>query len=166
MALVPMELITPTVLFIGITNVLGIQIIVPRGEENNVLISVIVGAVVDFVLNLVMIPQYGAAGAALATTVAEFSVLVVQICILRKLLNNIKEEVHWIKICIPVVIATICSLMFKSVVQVKNNFILLVCSATIYFGIYGILLWIVKEPEVREISTPYINKIKSKLKNM
>ncbi|MFR5057392.1 oligosaccharide flippase family protein [Faecalimonas umbilicata] len=166
MASVSMKLITPTVLFIGITNVLGIQIMVPRGEEKNVLISVIVGAAVDFFLNLVMIPRHGAAGAAMATTVAEFSVLVVQICILRKLLNNIKKEVHWIKICIPVVIATICSFIFKSVVQVKSNFILLVCSATIYFGIYGILLWGVKEPEVREIGTPYINKIKSKLKKM
>ena len=50
--------------------------------------------------------------------------------------------------------------------QVKSNFILLVCSATIYFGIYGILLWGVKEPEVREIGAPYINKIKSKLKKI
>ena len=42
-----MQIIMPTLLFIGITNVLGIQILVPIGKENVVLFSEIAGAVTD-----------------------------------------------------------------------------------------------------------------------
>lgn len=38
----------PTVFLIGFTNITGIQILIPQGRENVVLISEIVGAVVDF----------------------------------------------------------------------------------------------------------------------
>ena len=50
-AVEPMKIIMPTVLFIGITNVLGIQILVPLGREMAVCISVMVGAVVDLMIN-------------------------------------------------------------------------------------------------------------------
>ena len=46
-ATLPMQIIMPTLLFIGITNVLGIQILVPLGREKTVLVSEIVGAVTD-----------------------------------------------------------------------------------------------------------------------
>ena len=68
----------PTLLFIGITNVLGIQILVPLGREKTVRVSEIVGAVTDLILNAILIPQYGASGAAIGTLAAEFAVLVVQ----------------------------------------------------------------------------------------
>ena len=63
----PMQIIMPTVLFIGITNVLGIQILVPLGKEKEVCISVIVGALVDLVVNAVCIPTMASSGAALGT---------------------------------------------------------------------------------------------------
>ena len=47
-AIIPMQLIMPTVFLIGFTNITGIQILIPQGRENVVLVSEIVGAVVDF----------------------------------------------------------------------------------------------------------------------
>lgn len=64
-ATLPMQIIMPTLLFIGITNVLGIQILVPLGREKTVLVSEIAGAVTDLILNAILIPLYGAAGAAI-----------------------------------------------------------------------------------------------------
>ena len=46
-SIVPMQWIMPTLLFIGLSNVLGIQILVPLGRERVVLWSIIAGAVVD-----------------------------------------------------------------------------------------------------------------------
>lgn len=74
-----MKIIMPCVMLIGITNILGMQVLVPLGKEKLVLYSVIGGAVADFIINLVLIPQMGAAGAATGTLVAEFVVLVFQI---------------------------------------------------------------------------------------
>ena len=56
--LLPMRLIMPTLLLIGITNILGIQILVPLGYEKAVLVSEIVGAVIDLVVNALLIPVY------------------------------------------------------------------------------------------------------------
>ena len=80
----PMRLIMPTVLFIGLSNVLGIQILVPTGREKVVLWSIVSGAAVDLVLNILWIPAFGPSGAAAATSVAEFVVLAVQFIVLGK----------------------------------------------------------------------------------
>lgn len=77
-AIIPMQLIMPTVFLIGFTNITGIQILIPQGRENVVLVSEIVGAVVDFAINLVLIPSMGSSGAAIGTLVAELAVLIVQ----------------------------------------------------------------------------------------
>ena len=83
-AIVPMQWITPTVLLIGMTNILGIQILVPMGREIVVLQSEIVGAVTDFIANLLLIPKWNSAGATAATLAAEAAVFVVQYMALRK----------------------------------------------------------------------------------
>ena len=55
-AVVPMQLIMPTLLLIGITNILGIQMLIPMGKEKVVLYSEIWGAVVDVIINAILIP--------------------------------------------------------------------------------------------------------------
>ena len=66
-AIIPMQIIMPTLLFIGITNILGIQILVPMGNENIVLYSEIAGAFIDLAINAVLIPRFASAGAAFGT---------------------------------------------------------------------------------------------------
>lgn len=88
-------IITPTILLIGLSNITGIQVLVPTGKESLVLRSVVCGAVVDFVLNLMMIPKFGAAGAAFGTLAAELVVLIVQCVYLKALLNQIKTTIEW-----------------------------------------------------------------------
>lgn len=61
-SIIPMQVIMPTLLLIGITNILGIQILVPTGREKIVLYSEIVGAVVDVIINALLIPVYAVNG--------------------------------------------------------------------------------------------------------
>ena len=83
-AIMPMIIIMPTLLFIGLTNIMGIQMLIPMGQEYAVMISTFVGAIVDLVLNTILIPQLGANGAAIGTLAAELVVLIVQMVYLRK----------------------------------------------------------------------------------
>ena len=87
-AILTMQIIMPTLLFIGVTNIMGIQILVPLGREKIVLYSEIAGAIVDLIINAILIPHMKSAGAAIGTTVAEFVVFVVQYYFLRKLYND------------------------------------------------------------------------------
>lgn len=159
-AVIPMCVITPTIILIGLTNVLGIQALVPTGKEDKVLISVIIGAVVDLILNAVYIPKYAAAGAALGTLVAEIAVLIVQIVYLRKMLWEMKKELNWKLPIAALLAATAVVCIFKNYISVGSVFLTLLISAIIYFGIYGTILLIGKNPFVMEIIRPVLARLK------
>ena len=79
------RLLLPTIVIIGFSNITGIQVLTPFGGEKTVMISTVVGAAVDFVADCLLIPRYGAAGAALGTLLAEAAVLCVQVPAMRRL---------------------------------------------------------------------------------
>ena len=83
-SILPMQVIMPTLLFIGLTNVMGIQMLVPLGKEKIVLYSEIAGAVVDLIVNFDLIPRYASVGAAIGTLAAEIVVWVVQFGALKQ----------------------------------------------------------------------------------
>lgn len=82
-----MRILSLIIFFIAFSNFLGIQILYPRGEERKVLYSVIVGAIINFSLNWILIPKYIQNGAAIATVIAEAFVLLTQIFLGYKYLN-------------------------------------------------------------------------------
>lgn len=84
-----MQIIMPTLILIGFSNICGIQILVPLGLEKQVLYSEIAGAVTDICINLWLIPSMGAKGAAIGTLIAEAVVLLYQICVMIRM--NIKS---------------------------------------------------------------------------
>ena len=84
-----MQIIMPTLILIGFSNICGIQILVPLGLEKQVLYSEIAGAVTDICINLWLIPSMGAKGAAIGTLAAEAVVLLYQICVMIRM--NVKS---------------------------------------------------------------------------
>lgn len=77
------QVLSPVIVLIGLSNVLGIQMLLPMGKERLFSVSVITGAVVNFSGNLILIPRYGATGAAFSTLLAEFLVTAIQCFSLR-----------------------------------------------------------------------------------
>lgn len=79
-----MRILLPTIIIIGMTNLIGIQYLVPLGKEKHVMISTLLGAVVDIIINLILIGLIGIEGAAIGTLCAELSVLIYQTIIIRE----------------------------------------------------------------------------------
>lgn len=148
-SIVPMQVIMPTLLLIGITNILGIQILVPMGREKVVLYSEIAGAIVDIIVNALLIPKYASTGAAIGTLVAEFAVLVVQYWSLKNEVRDSFKQIHYIKIAIALVSGSMASLWVK--LLGLGNFITLVISAVLFFGAYALVLLAFKEEMIIEI---------------
>lgn len=148
-SIVPMQVIMPTHLLIGITNILGIQILVPTGREKIVLYSEIVGAIVDIIINALLIPAYASTGAAIGTLIAEFAVFVVQYRALKNEVYDAFKQIHFIKIMIALVLGSLASLWLKGLDW--GNFVTLVISAILFFGVYGVTLLIFKEEMILEI---------------
>lgn len=74
-----MRLISPVILFIGVTGTLGIQFLFPQGKEKIVIISTLMGAMMNIILNIFLVPFWGEVGTAISTTCTEFAVLCVQL---------------------------------------------------------------------------------------
>ena len=73
-----MKVIMLTVPLIGFSSLTGLEILVPFHKEKIVLYSEVFGAVIDFAINMMLIPNYGSVGAAMGTVIAELGVLAFQ----------------------------------------------------------------------------------------
>jgi O-antigen/teichoic acid export membrane protein len=68
------QIASPIIFFIGLSNVLGMQILYPMGRINTVIKCTLIGAIVNVVLNIGLIPFISQYGTAVATFGAEFAV--------------------------------------------------------------------------------------------
>ena len=165
-AVLPMIILMPTVLLIGLSNITGIQILTPQNLEQQVLNSIICGAVVDFLLNLVLIPRMASSGAALATTIAELVVLIVQCIYLKDIIKDILKAVSGMKIVLAMVFGIVGGIVVKILLNLSGNgwsleiqsFIMLAASACMFFGVYGVALLVMKEEFVWELLESVIRR--------
>ena len=148
-SIIPMQIIMPTVLLIGLTNVLGLQIMVPIGKEKMVFYSVLAGGIADFVANMIFIPTMSEAGAALGTLIAETVVLIVQLIVLRDWIRDLFSEVQWVKACVSTAVAGVACYGVKALNL--SNFIALVISVCVFGAVYAVLLLIMREPLFLEV---------------
>lgn len=74
-------------LAVGINNVTGMQFLITTKRQNLFTITVIIGAISNFVLNSLLIPRFMALGAALGSIIAESIIAIVQLFCVRKELN-------------------------------------------------------------------------------
>ena len=146
-SILPMQIIMPTLFLIGISNLLGIQILVPMDRENDVLKSVSLGAIVNLLINAIFISRFGASGAAFGTLVAEFFVTSYQIYVLRDFLKEIVANVKLYKNIISTLLATILVLIANTlfISNISSLFMVLVISAIIFGLIYGLVGLLLKE---------------------
>lgn len=84
---VAMFYLSTTVLPIAWANVVRTQYLIPSAKDKEYVISVIVGAVLNFLLNYSLIPIWGIRGAIVGTISAEFSVALIQTILVRKELD-------------------------------------------------------------------------------
>lgn len=79
-----MMYLSVTVLPIAWANVVRTQYLIPSAKDKEYVISVIIGAILNFSLNFMLIPKFGIKGAIIGTITAEFSVALLQTILVRK----------------------------------------------------------------------------------
>lgn len=81
------SIISVTILFLAWANVIRTQYLIPKKKDKIYIISTIIGAVINLLINFLLIKKYGAIGAAIGTIFAEASVCIYQSIMVRKELN-------------------------------------------------------------------------------
>lgn len=88
------QVIAPIILMVGISNVMGIQVLYPKGKIKTVIKCCLIGAVVDLVLNIILIPFFSYNGTAIAYLGAEVATTVSMYMIAKK-----DIPIHFFKKC-------------------------------------------------------------------
>lgn len=68
----------PLIIVIGLNSIIGIQYLIPIKKQNKYIFSVVCGAVINFLLNLILINLIGTKGAAISSVFAETSILIIE----------------------------------------------------------------------------------------
>lgn len=161
-SILPMIILMPTLIFIGLTSITGVQVLIPTGKEHIILWASVIGAVVDCVVNALLIPSMGATGAAIGTLVAEIIVFIIHYFILRKKLNLMLKSLRLIMIVLSVGISSLAS--FWVVGMGLSSFFTLAISAALFFIVYAICLRVCREELLISIERKLLGKVFSKKK--
>ena len=79
-----------TLPFVSWANVIRTQYLLPKEKDKLYIVSIISGAVINLVFNLILIKQYQGMGAIISTIMAEFTVMIIQtVYVINKM--NIKQ---------------------------------------------------------------------------
>ena len=138
-----MSIISPIIVFIGLSNVIGTQYLLPTKQQKKYTISVTMGAIVNLILNFILIKLYKSIGASIATVIAECVVTGVQLYLVR---NEIKLT-EIIKVSYKYIISSIIMFIGSMIISnlINNHFISLLVQGVSSVMIYFSLLFIMKD---------------------
>lgn len=85
-----MKYLSVTLVFLGIGNVIRTQFLIPYHYDKVYVLSAFLGALINVIVNVLLIPGYGAIGAAIGTICAEIVVCLYQLLMVRKNLPLLK----------------------------------------------------------------------------
>ncbi len=132
-----LQILSLLILAIGINNVTGIQYLIPTKKQNIFTMTVIIGAVTNFCLNMVLIYFFKSIGAAIASVTAESVIAVVQLIIVRRELSPVqvlKEGIHYFIAGIIMVFVLIPITKFLTP-SIFHSIVIALSGAIVYLGI-------------------------------
>lgn len=151
----------PVVVFIAWSNVTGTQYLMPVHREKAFTFSVTIGAIVNIITNLLLIPKYGVNGAAVATVISEASVCIVQLLLMRRSFQITQLFAALWKYLLA------GSAMYLVVVRLNEimRMTLANLAAQIILGmiVYTVIVWMLKSPIIKSLNDTVAPVIKSKL---
>lgn len=133
---VVMNYLAITILFLACGNVIRSQYLIPNRKDSVYITSAILGAISNFIVNLLLIPRLGAIGAAIGTVVAEFIVCFYQLYSVRKLFNFSKYFIHEMAFLL---VGIVMYVSIKYVPTPPNEIIRLFILGIVGIAVYGIL---------------------------
>ena len=151
-------LMCPDIIFVGLANVFGIQILVATQQQNKYTISVTVGAFLSLLINLLLVHSYGSIGTTIALLVAEGVGAVFQMYYARKYFHFKNFLLLFSKYLILSVFVFILAVYLGKVLSVPPmllTVIQLIAGAFIY--LVGLL--IVRDPLLIKTVRGFYNKL-------
>lgn len=139
---------SPAVIMIGVSNIIGTQFLIPTHQHKQYTISVISGAAVNIVLNTLLIPQYNAWGAAIASVISESVVALVQVIVVWRRISIL----HYFKRGWKSFVSGLIMLVIICIIRcfVRADFICTIIQIIVGFFSYIICSWSFGSKEIKD----------------
>lgn len=152
------QIVAINIISIGISGVMGIQILYPMGKINIVILCTFLGAIINVIANVLLIPRYGHYGTAVAFAMTEFVVTISMYFIGKKYIPiRLLKRQHLKYLISGVVMGIVLFIIAK---QEYSNIIMLISMFLTGVLVYAICLMILNDP----ISKIIINTITLKIR--
>jgi len=150
---------SPILIAIGLSGITGVQYLVQTGKQKEFTISVVVGAIVNVILNMILIPYLKGIGAAVASVVAEITIFGIQVTYLKNKFP-IQKILGTSKKCL------ISGIIMFIIVKLVTDFMpVSILNTLIEIGIGGIVYILILLLLKYEFVYNIVNQIKTVLKN-
>ncbi len=140
-AILLIQVLSPLILIISIGNIFGIHYLIPSKKDMQYSVGIFIGAIINLILNFILIPKYWSLGAAVGSIVAEFLVALSMFLFVRKKMS--------IRILIKCMYKYVLSslVMFGILFYIQtllvsnllNSIIIIALGVLIYFGLLLLL---------------------------
>ncbi|WP_408070394.1 flippase [Butyrivibrio sp. JL13D10] len=137
------KILSPLILIIGISNVLGVQWLIPTKQDKKFTFTIFTGATINLILNTFLIELYGCYGAGIASVIGELVITSMMLFYARDIIR-IKEllTMGWKYFVASIAIHFLCLWLMN---MVRNPFIALVTCVILCAGVYFCLLLLLKD---------------------
>lgn len=162
-AAAPMRILMPIMLLTSLSNITGMQILIPTGGEWKFAFSVSCGAIVDIAFNLLLIPRMGAVGAAYGTLFAELAQFSAQVCFTLRYIRGSFSLKATAQVLIATGLGTVGYFAVSPLMH-TSAFFTLTMTAITFFGIYAIVLFIFKYNMFMEMLNTALKPLRKKFK--
>ncbi len=157
-----LQLMAPLTVIVGVSNCLGSQYYNPAGLRAQSAKYIIIGSIVNLVLNIAFIPKLRSIGAVIATLIAELIIATLYIKSSNGyyLTKNLIIQ-GWKKIVSGVLMLTVVVMIGRII---ESDFVSIVIQITIGALTYTLLLLLLKDSFIRITLLPQVKKIGNKLR--
>lgn len=156
---IAMMIEAPVIVFIGWSNAIGTQFLIPTGKTKPYSKSVMLGALVNIVVNIPLIYFWGLYGAMVATVISEFVVAAYQLYAIKNIVEIRKLFVNVPKYLIAGIVMFIP--VYKLNISLKTSVTSLMLEVALGILIYFALIFILK-PTILKRGVELLKKRKDK----
>lgn len=152
-----LKLMSPLILIIGISNCLGSQYYTPAGYRKESTKYIIIGAITNFILNIILIPHFWGIGAIIASLIAETVISILYVKHSRKHLTFRKIWKYGWKKLVAAIFMSIVILLID--IMIKNDICFIILGFILGVIVYLLTLMLLKDEFYYEMKKVVLDKI-------
>lgn len=142
-SIIPMKILVPLVLEIPLSVFFHQQIFLPNRKDFYSLLTVISGALINFILNMILIPKWSYYGACISTLIAEFSVMLVSLILTNQSVPKFFSFFKYIyQYVIASIVMAVVILIEQNIIHIDSLYLIIIEITTGIFIYFLILLFL------------------------